>query len=225
MARLTDDEIGELLRETFTEKEELTDRLPEATTRRRTGPILLAAAAVLIVVAGALYGVHRLTSPAPEPPAAAKSLTDTDIWVGAIEAGAQRFAPKDGWKELVLRPSSVAGPQESANRAELSDPVQRAIAARLSETVPAHWDGPGTVYTTTSCRLTGVAQIGVGDLVDTGDEVEVRMTITYACGSWYVVTYRVDRSGAGSILEVTGRPAFTTCATPGGTPASPRAGC
>ncbi|MDX6283081.1 MAG: hypothetical protein QOH03_4152, partial [Kribbellaceae bacterium] len=57
MPKLTDEEVGQLLRETFTEKEELLDHLPEATTipvRRRKAPVLLAAAAVIVILAGVL---------------------------------------------------------------------------------------------------------------------------------------------------------------------------
>lgn len=56
MSKLTDDEVGQLLRETFADKEKLVDQLPEATTApvRRKAPALLAAAAVLVVLAGAV---------------------------------------------------------------------------------------------------------------------------------------------------------------------------
>ncbi|WP_020391031.1 hypothetical protein [Kribbella catacumbae] len=56
MPKLTDDEVGQLLRETFADKENLVDQLPEATTSpvRRKLPVLIAAASVLAVLGGAV---------------------------------------------------------------------------------------------------------------------------------------------------------------------------
>ena len=51
MARLTDEELERLLRETFADKEDQVDSLPQTTKRRRpAAPVLLAAAAVLVVL-------------------------------------------------------------------------------------------------------------------------------------------------------------------------------
>jgi hypothetical protein len=116
MARLTDEDLERLLRETFADKEklvaektepvadkdELVEALPEATNRRRpVAPILLAAASVLVVLGGILYGVSR-GSADPAPPVATAGVAggsenasgnaspDADIWAAAITAITQR---------------------------------------------------------------------------------------------------------------------------------------
>jgi len=57
---MKDEELGDLLRETFASKEHQLDSLPEAINpvKRRTGPILLAAASVLVVLGGILYAAN-----------------------------------------------------------------------------------------------------------------------------------------------------------------------
>ncbi|TKK81409.1 hypothetical protein [Kribbella jiaozuonensis] len=104
MTKLTDEELGDLLRETFADRETLVRQLPEATKRRHPGPILLAAAAVLAVLAGVLYGVHRADRPDPAPPVAAAT-EPGDIWGAAIVAIARQFAPAGGWQSI-----EVSGP-------------------------------------------------------------------------------------------------------------------
>ena len=74
MAKLTDEELERLLRETFADKEDLLDSLPQATKRRRpVAPLLLAAAAVLAVLGSILYGVSRGGDLDPVPPVATAS--------------------------------------------------------------------------------------------------------------------------------------------------------
>ncbi|MEV0798111.1 hypothetical protein AB0I34_10505 [Kribbella sp. NPDC050281] len=227
MARLTDDEIGELLRETFTEKEELTDRLPEATTRRRTGPILLAVAAILIVVAGALVGIRWLTGPASQPAAAAKPVSDTDIWVGAIEATARRYQPSDGWRQLVLLQTPAWKMPGMPSPAQLTELSRQEISRRVSATVPARWGTPLTASTSTGCFTRRFAEISVGELLDRGDHKEVWLTIVYGCGSINKLTYRVEPSGRLAVIGTsgTGERTPTACSTPGRTPANAEAGC
>lgn len=78
MPKLTDEEVGQLLRETFTEKEELLDHLPEATTKpvRRKAPVLLAAAAVIVVLAGVLSIAGLDGKPTPRPTAGQAASAD-----------------------------------------------------------------------------------------------------------------------------------------------------
>jgi len=227
MAKLTDDELAELLRETFTEKEHLTGHLPEATKRRTAAPILLAAAAVLVVVAGALVGVRWLAGPAPQPPAAAKPVSDTDIWVGAIEATAQHYQPSDGWRQLVLLQTPAWKLQGMSSSAQLTELSRQEISRRVSATVPARWGTPLTATTSTGCLTRRFAEISVGELFDRGDHKEVGLTIVYGCGSVNKITYRVEPSGKLAVIATSGTAehAPTTCFTPGGTPASRRAGC
>ncbi|MFI5710791.1 hypothetical protein [Kribbella sp. NPDC051620] len=85
MPKLTDEEVGQLLRETFTEKEELLDHLPEATIRpvRRKAPVLLAAAAVLVVLAGVL-SVAGLDGGPPPGPTAGKTPSSAGAPAAAV---------------------------------------------------------------------------------------------------------------------------------------------
>ncbi|MEV8376930.1 hypothetical protein AB0P21_29575 [Kribbella sp. NPDC056861] len=93
MPRLTDEEVGQLLRETFTEKEQLLDRLPVATTRpvRRWRTPLVAAAAVIAVLGGPVSTV-QLAHQGEDPPmsvvGAGKEQTNAKVSVTAAITGA-----------------------------------------------------------------------------------------------------------------------------------------
>ena len=105
MTKPTDDEIGTLLRETFADKENLVEHLPEATKHRRT-PVLLAAAAVLLILGGILYAAGR-GDPSPPPvaqatetvPTAQTQSADPLIWATGIEGILER---EPGTKPIVL---------------------------------------------------------------------------------------------------------------------------
>ena len=115
MSKLTDDDIEQLLRETFADKENLVDELPLATKRRNPGPVLLAAAAVLVVLAGVLYGVNRAGDPGAVSPAGQVSTTvrsegdDAMIWAAAIESMLRQVTPGQGWKTVFVLDESKAG--------------------------------------------------------------------------------------------------------------------
>src|SRR5882757_510311 len=105
MTKPTDEEIGTLLRETFADKENLVDQLPEGTKHRRM-PVLLAAAAVLVILGGILYAAGS-GDPSP-PPAAQATVTvptaqtqaaDSLIWAAGIEGIVKR---ESGTKPIVL---------------------------------------------------------------------------------------------------------------------------
>ena len=108
MAKLTDDDIEQLLRETFADKENLVDELPSATKRRSPGPVLLAAAAVLVVLAGVLYAVNRAGDPDAVSPAGQVSPTvrfesdDAMIWAKAIQSMLRQVTPGQGWKTVFV---------------------------------------------------------------------------------------------------------------------------
>ncbi|MFI5732514.1 hypothetical protein ACIA49_20500 [Kribbella sp. NPDC051587] len=109
MPKLTDDQLGDLLRETFTDHE-ADVLLPKATKRRPLVPVLVAAAAVLAVLGGTLYTVHGNDPVAPvdQPPTASAGLpvsSDAAAWAKAIRAIAQDHAPAGGWKLLEIHKS------------------------------------------------------------------------------------------------------------------------
>lgn len=124
---MKDEELGDLLRETFTSKEHQVDSLPEAINpaRRRTGPILLAAASVLVVLGGIVYAVNggagagsnqagpgttttvpgATDGPTPPPPgfttpgspAATDASENAQIWGAVIAEILKIEKPAAGW--------------------------------------------------------------------------------------------------------------------------------
>jgi hypothetical protein len=236
MGKLTDEELEQLLRETFADKEKLTDRLPKATTRRwSVAPVLLAAATVLIVLAGILYGVNRGGAADPAPPVATSGVADAtqnaDIWAAAITAMAQRFAPADGWSSLEVldRPSGVRTqvPQESG-AAQFSPAVKERISQLAGTVAPVRW--PTQAVFTQSCTAARIAGIVVGEVVTSGDHKEVRVRIHYNCNYSYAQTYRVEKVGdawtaTGTVGVGEGTVPVGGCPLSRTTPATPRAGC
>jgi hypothetical protein len=115
MGKLTDEDIEQLLRETFADKENLVDELPLATKRRNPAPVLLAAAAVLVVLAGVVYGVSRAGDLGAVSPAGPVSTTvrsesdDAMIWAAAIEAMLRQVTPGQGWKTVFVLDESKLG--------------------------------------------------------------------------------------------------------------------
>jgi hypothetical protein len=232
MAKLTDEDLERLLRETFADKENLVDRLPQATKRRRpVAPVLLAAAAVFVVLAGILYGVNRDAGVDPAPPVATTDASDNaEIWAAAITTIAQKYEPNQGWQTLNVRnlPAGSEVQQRGSSRPAMSLPDMERIA-ELVTVAPVRW--PSTTVEIDSCADRRIADVAVGDVIDVGDHKQVRTSIMYACNSEYVDTYRVEKQG--DTWEVTGTvgtaqrtiPVSKPCAMSGKTPASPRDGC
>jgi hypothetical protein len=231
MTKLTDEELGDLLRETFADRETLPDHLPEATKRRNPGPILLAAAAILAVLAGVLYGVHRADRPSPAPPVATAT-EPGDIWGAAIVTIARRFAPPGGWQSLEVfgpgdRPHSRPFNTTPAPVVRLSALDRKRIEQVVAPVAPISWD----VESSGSCdgkRV--VATVTVGPIVDKGDHQEVAVGIFYDCGYGYLPKYRIEKvDGVWTVTGTIGTPMGVMpvggCPTPGRTSASPRAGC
>ncbi|WP_405063668.1 hypothetical protein OG474_19020 [Kribbella sp. NBC_01505] len=109
MTKLTDNQLGDLLRETFADHEADT-LLPKATKRRPLVPVLATAAAVLAVLGGTVYTVHGNDSvvPTDQPPSASAGLpvsSDAAAWAKAIRAIAEDHAPAGGWKLLEIHKS------------------------------------------------------------------------------------------------------------------------
>ncbi|MFC6161441.1 hypothetical protein [Kribbella jiaozuonensis] len=231
MTKLTDEELGDLLRETFADRETLVRQLPEATKRRHPGPILLAAAAVLAVLAGVLYGVHRADRPDPAPPVAAAT-EPGDIWGAAIVAIARQFAPAGGWQSIEVSgpgdrpwtlPSGATPPPVVKFTAEDRKRIEQVVAP----VAPVVWNGRDSGN---ACDGRRVASISVGPIVDKGDHQEVAVSIFYDCGRGYLPTYRIER--VDGVWKVTGTIGYPTgveplggCPTPEKTSTSPRRAC
>jgi hypothetical protein len=231
--RLTDDELGDLLRETFADHETLPDHLPRATKRRNPAPVLLAAAAVLAVVVGVLYGVHRSGQHDPAQPVATAAVTDDgDIWGAAIVTLAGRFAPPEGWQSIQVdgagdrpmpRPHDATQPPAVTFSAVAKTRIEQAVAPLA----PVQWASPVAVQ---SCNR-HVPSVTVGPIVDRGDHKEVAVSISYDCGlRGYLPTYRIEKvDGAwkvtGTIGTTTGVAPAAGCPRTAQSSASPREGC
>ncbi|TCO17615.1 hypothetical protein EV652_11768 [Kribbella steppae] len=231
MARLTDEDLERLLRETFADKEDLLDSLPQATKPRRPiAPILLAAATVLVVLGGILYGVNRGAEVEPTPPVASSSTTDdADIWAAAIVAITQRSGQPAGLQSLYVAkraPGADDANQEAART--FSTAERNRISAQVIKDAGIQVGWLGTGATTAQCIRT-LARVSVGEVVDKGDHKEVRTSIAYNCGSHYTVTYRIEkRDDSWTVTGIVGVPEGavpSSCPVSGKTPASPEAGC
>jgi hypothetical protein len=236
MARLTDEELERLLRETFADKEDQVDSLPLATERRRPlAPVLVAAAAVVVVLGSILYGVSRGrdVDPAPLPVATAGVSEDADIWAAAITAITQRADRAAGVQTLqtVLVMDGTATLVESAqagNSRVFSAAEKDRIADLVAKAtrVQVKWPEGSLLPHTAQCAPT-VARVSVGEVVDKGDHKEVRTGISNCAYS--ALTYRVEKRG--DSWTVTGTVGVAEGATPvacplsATTPAIARDGC
>ena len=229
MGKLTDEDVERLLRETFADKEDLVDELPQAIKpRRHLGPTLIAAAAVLVVLAGVLYGVSRGTAPEPGPPVATSAATDDgDIWGTAIVEVIRTVQPRQGWATVQVTGQVAAMVQRRYNGSSIatvkfSGLDKERIGRAVGVVAPVEWDRPP------SCGLLRVANVAVGAITDKGDHKEVGATITYPCGHIYLATYRVEKvSGTWRVTGTVGQPTGiidSKCAL-AESAASPQAGC
>ncbi len=226
--RLTDDELGDLLRETFAEHENLTDHLPEATKRRSPVPVLLAAAAVLVVLVGVLYGVHRPDRSdqplAATPAATAAGSDDGSIWAAATVSIARLAEPSDGWQFVQVfgqgqRPHTQALKGSPAPVVTFSAAAKARIEAAVRPLAPVTWGGVEE-----SCAAR-VATVTLGPVVSKADHKEVHTSIFYDCGRGSILTYRIENvAGLWKVIGTVGSVSGVLPA--GGCPsASPREGC
>jgi hypothetical protein len=207
MARLTDEELERLLRETFADKEELLDSLPEATTRRRpVAPVLVAAAAVLVVLGSILYGVNRNGGADPAPPVATAPAGDNaEIWAAAITAVTQKFQPEYNLQSVDLSGQTYVV-MTSAERASQAPVFSVAEKDRIADQVATaanvrvNWVD-GNLQTQQCIRSR--AAVSVGKVVDKDDHKEVRTSIAYNCGYGYMLTYRIEKPGGRWIVTGT----------------------
>jgi hypothetical protein len=231
MPKLTDEELGDLLRETFADRETLADHLPEATKRRNPGPVLLAAAAILAVLAGVLYGVHRADRPDPAPPVATAP-EPGDIWGAAIVTIARKFAPAGGWQSIEVygpgdRPQSLPPKATPTPVVKMTAQDRKRIEQVVAPVAPIVWDGRDSGN---SCDGRRVATVTVGSIVDKGDHQEVAVSIFYDCGRGWLPNYRIEKvDGVWKVTGTIGYPEGVEpvggCPTPVEISASPRPGC
>jgi hypothetical protein len=204
MPKLTDDQLGDLLRETFADHVDDQASLPIATKRRPLAPVLIAAAAVLTVLAGTVYTVRQS---APEPPAAAPTVmptadTPADIWAVAIRKIAEAHQPSGGWRKLRIytmvwrvegkravpvRPNEPMPPP--ANRMIMqAAPADRDRIVRLvGDLAPVEW----------SDEIAGlcprdVAEITIGQINQYPDHKSVSVDIAYGCTSYDHLTVDIQ---------------------------------
>ncbi|TCC29800.1 hypothetical protein [Kribbella sindirgiensis] len=235
MAQLTDDELGELLRETFADKEALADHVPEATKRRSPLPALVAAAAVLVVLAGVLYGVQRAGRPDPAPPVATSAASDAasdaatdngDIWGAAIATATRRFQP-DGasWQAVQVYGAFAVSTASDPPRLikpglTLTELDKQRIERAVNPVAPVRWSAP---FPPSTCLPGRVPRVVVNPVVGKGDHREVRIMFTLGCsGSTHSGKYLVEKiDGAWKVTAGTG----DLCGPLKSTSTTPRAPC
>jgi hypothetical protein len=212
MPKLTDAELGELLRETFTEREHLIDHLPQATEpprRRSPIPVLLAAAAVLAVLAGALYGVTRVGASDTAPPAATPgpkrtAYDDAMVWSASIETLLRTVKPNPrAWKSVIVLDQSDVGTARAHKGPPISAAQRELITSSLRKITSLRFEGPMPPATPT-CRDSRVGVVEIADLVDKGDHVEARVSLFHDCNHWNAATYRVEHRGPFWVVTKTG---------------------
>lgn len=230
--RLTDDELGDLLRETFAEHETLTDHLPEATRRRRLAPVLLAAAAVFVVLVGLVGVLYDVDRPArsDQPLAGTPAVTvagseDGLIWAAAVVSIARLAEPSDGWE--VVQVSGQGQHAYTQNRTGSPAPVvtfsavaKMRIEMAVRPLAPVTFEGGDP-----SCAARRVATVTVGPVVSKAGHKEVHASIFYDCGRGSILTYRIEKvTGVWKVIGTVG--GVTQVLPAGGCPsASPREGC
>jgi len=218
MTKLTDEELGELLRETFASKEHRIDSMPEATIveRRRTGPILLAAASVLVVLGGILYAVQgaghdapvgQVTTTVPGATTAVPGKTASTgrtapenalIWAAVIAEVLKIERPAAGWPGIQLVERTNAGAGGDSMTYELAAPftaAERIAIENALDGVVVHWVSSRPLGGTKLCEQPPAKQpyITVGPVVPTQGHVEVGANIWRGCLDAHWATYRLDK--------------------------------
>ncbi|MGW5193108.1 hypothetical protein ACWEOO_27940 [Kribbella sp. NPDC004138] len=208
MPKLTDDELGDLLRETFADHEHLADHLPEATKRHRIAPVLFAAAAVLAVLAGALYGVSRVGAADPAPPAATPTPTrtasdDALIWTASIETLLRSVKPGSGaWRSVIVLDQSDDGTNHPPKGPPISADQQEMMTYLVRRIAPLQFRGH-LLPAPPTCQDNRVGVVMISDVVDKGDHVEARASLFHDCNHASNATYRVEHRGPSWVVTGT----------------------
>ncbi|WP_328332613.1 hypothetical protein OHA70_14435 [Kribbella sp. NBC_00382] len=214
MPKLTDEEVGQLLRETFTEKEELLNHLPEATTPpvRRKAPVLLAAAAVLVVFAGIAVATGLERGPNTQPVAQSPAPPMQTVPVGKVEPkhfnpGSAYLAgvaiaeltkwerPAGGWpvvRVLDASYSQASSPTEAGGKGTpLSKRDQASIAG--SAGVPIEWVQSRPTGPDVCDQANGTPYVTLGPVVfnESRSSATIGMSMWRGCLDAQWLTYRL----------------------------------
>lgn len=204
----SDDELGDLLRETFAGKENQVDRLPEASNipaarRRRFTPVLAGAAAVVIVVGGAIVVRQNLPQPTSLPAPAATAGTprtgtgdplglaltqETHMWAAAIKGIIER---EPGAPTYYV----IDAPQENENGPRgkpFTDAEKTGIASLLAPT-KIEWIAKRPALADPCAPDAGGPYVNVGSIVRTAGHAEIDAGIWRGCLAARWLTFRLDQ--------------------------------
>jgi len=191
MTKLTDEEVGRLLRETFADKENLVDSLPVA-TRRRKAPVLLAAAAVLVLLAGVLFAAGDR-----DDKIAAEGPRDAAIWATVISEMMKKTPEEKVGPDLFIlaAPQNFPPPGQSGHvrGPDFSTQTKARIEQLVALGRPVRWTDQ--VHSSCASPLPGSRFIAVGLIVDKGDHQEVMTYDARGCMYATWATYRVVQDG------------------------------
>ncbi|GAA3574619.1 hypothetical protein [Kribbella ginsengisoli] len=219
MSKLTDEEVGQLLRETFAGKESLIDQLPEATTTpvRRKAPILLAAAAVIVILAGVLSIVGLDDKPSSKPgdlaaPAAgsapsvtpqtalanASGVSPSQLMGVAITELTKWERPAAGWpvvKVLDATYSQASSPIEVGGKGTPLSQQAQALIAASAVGVPIEWVQSRPKGDKVCEEADGTPYVTLGPVVmaKSGASATIGMSIWRGCMDAQWLTYRLVR--------------------------------
>ncbi|GAA0934830.1 hypothetical protein GCM10009554_21180 [Kribbella koreensis] len=223
MSKLTDEEVGQLLRETFADKEGLLDQLPEATStpvRRRKGPVLLAAAAVLVVLVGvvSVAGLNRgpssepagasaasSTNGTPTPPNPSVAITAARPPVSLAYLSGVAIAeltkwerPAAGWpvvKVLDATYSQASSPIEVGGKGTPLSQQAQALIAASAVGVPIEWVQRRPKGDKVCEEADGTPYVTLGPVVmaKSGASATIGMSIWRGCMDAQWLTYRLVR--------------------------------
>jgi hypothetical protein len=206
MSKLTDEEVGRLLRETFADKEDLVGSLPEANKpQRRRGPVLVAAASVLVVLGGAMYAADGASKAGPGQAQATTAENSTniyvlpaypEIWAAAIKEILTIERPAAGWPAVQVLDAPHEGKVATVpTRGQPFTVEEKAgITNALTGVVPVRW-----VRTLPSgakvCEQPAAAEpyVTLGPIVSKPDHVEVATSVWRGCLDAHWLTYRLDK--------------------------------
>src|SRR5689334_18868310 len=210
MPKLTDQQLGDLLRETFADHENEARTVATTTKRRPLVPVLLAAAAVVGILAGTGYVVqHTGHSPAPAAstptvPVGKRIPADPNaaVWAEAIHEITSHQVPAGGWKKLtVLGMPDLAGGHLTTGEPTITPEQQRQIAGAVSDVAPVEWQTPRSIVR--ACRSGWEPHVMLGKITGNGDYREVRLLATANCGQGYSATYRLEKGNGGWVVTKT----------------------
>ncbi|GAA1536280.1 hypothetical protein [Kribbella lupini] len=219
----SDHELGELLRETFADKEHQVDHLPEATKtaasgagagsgagsgggwgagrsgNRRLTPVLAGAAAVVVVLGGAIVVRQNLPQPTSLPaPAATTTTTPTVQPIVQTEAVVMWAAAIKGIIEREPGAPTyyvIDAPQENENggRGKPFTDLEKGGIASLVAPEKIEWIAKRPALADPCSPDAGGPYVNVGKIVDRGDHVEIDAGVWRGCLSARWLTFRLDQ--------------------------------